>query len=79
MNFRILSISGRDSKEMLLIQMVNVKLRHRIMHLLCLRKAYRLSLILPKMRAKVQILPLDILRRFFAHPLALLRQQLRVT
>ena len=63
---------------MLLIRVINVKLRHCIMHRLGLREANRLSLIPLQMRPKVQILPLDALRRFFADPMSLGRQQLLI-
>jgi len=63
---------------MLLIRVINVKLRHRIMHQLRLRETNRLALIPLQMGADVQVLPLDALRRILAVPAALDWQQLLI-
>ena len=58
--------------------MVNVKLGYGVMHLVRLREAYRLSLIALQVRAKVQVVALNTLRRLFTYPMALHWQQLLI-
>jgi len=69
---------GRDSEVMLLIGLMNVKLRHVIMPLIGFRKTDRLALIPLHTRADVQVVALNRLRPGFADPMALGWQQLLI-
>jgi hypothetical protein len=64
-----IEIFGRASPMRPRLRLVKVKLQNRIMHLLRLREANRLSLHPLEVRAEVQILALNILRRFLDYPM----------